>query len=104
MKLELTITEEHIQQIADAIIERILPAMVKRAGAAQQDDALMNIAELAQYMKVDESWIYTRTGQQRIPFIKKGKYLLFRRSEIDKWLQQDAVKPLSPFTGIRKCS
>ncbi len=104
MKLELTITEENIHQIADAIIERLLPALARRTGAGQPDDALMDVQELAQYMKVDESWIYARTGQQRIPYIKKGKYLLFRRSEIDKWLQQDAVKPLAPFTGIRKCS
>lgn len=97
---ELNIPAELVQQIADKVIEKLLPVIV--AKDKRGDDFILDVKGLAEYIKVDENWIYQRTRKHEIPFIKKGKYCLFRKSTIDAWLNQDAVKPLSPFAIPKK--
>jgi excisionase family DNA binding protein len=97
--LTLQIQPVFIQAIGDHVIERLKPIIGKMK---QEDDAILNVKGLAEYMNVDENWIYQRTRKKEIPFIKKGKYCMFRKSAIDAWLNQDAIKPLSPFTLPKK--
>jgi len=39
--------------------------------------------------------IYAFTHKRLIPFYKKGKRLLFDRLEIDAWLRQNRIAPIS---------
>jgi len=51
---------------------------------------LLTINELADKLKVQKSWIYSRTreiGPNAIPRIKVGKYLRFRLEEILSWIE-----------------
>ncbi|MHB8137980.1 MAG: helix-turn-helix domain-containing protein [Smithellaceae bacterium] len=100
MKVELNIPQELVDQIADEVLQRLLPAIV--ANGKCKDDSILNVKELTEYLKVDENWIYQRTRNHKIPFIKKGKYCLFRKSAIDAWLNRDAIKPLSSFAPLKK--
>lgn len=100
MKAELTIPQELVDEIADRVLQRMMPVI--KGNERSKDDCILNVPELAQYLKVDENWIYQRTRKQDIPFIKKGKYCLFRKSVIDTWLNEDAIKPLSPFLPSKK--
>jgi len=97
--LSLQIQPLFIQAIGDHIIERLNPIIGKMK---QEDDTILDVKGIAAYLNVDENWIYQRTRKQEIPFIKKGKYCMFRKSTIDAWLNQDAIKPLSPFTSPKK--
>lgn len=100
MKVELDIPKELVDQIADQVLQILLPVIV--ANGKCKDDSILNVKELTEYLKVGESWIYQRTRNHEIPFIKKGKYCLFRKSVIDAWLNQDSIKPLSTFTPLKK--
>ena len=56
---------------------------------------LATIDEIADFLKVPKSWLYSRTretGPDAIPRIKVGKYLRFREAEVMAWLdrQQEA--------------
>ncbi len=97
--LTLQIQPFFIQAMGDHIIERLKPIIGKMK---QEDDSILDVKGIAAYLNVDENWIYQRTRKQEIPFIKKGKYCMFRKSAIDTWLNQDAIKPLSPFTQQKK--
>jgi len=97
--LTLQLEPIFIQAIGDYLIERLKPIIGK---IKQQDDTILDVKGIAAYLNVDENWIYQRTRKQEIPHIKKGKYCMFRKSAIDTWLNQDAIKPLSPFSLTKK--
>lgn len=95
-----TLPPDLMKALGDYVVERIKPIVT---GTHKRDeDTIFDVKSLASYLHVDVNWIYQRTRKQEIPFIKKGKYCLFRKSAIDAWLNQDAVKPLSPFNTPKK--
>jgi excisionase family DNA binding protein len=53
-------------------------------------DELLTVSEVAAVLKVPVSWVYERTrrfGTDQIPHFKLGKYLRFRWSTVQKWLE-----------------
>lgn len=53
------------------------------------EDELLTVSEMASALKVPISWVYERTrrsGADRIPHLKLGKYLRFRWSAVRAWL------------------
>ncbi len=90
--MKTVLEQQDIEAIARRVIELLQPLMTAKVKCV--DDAILDMNALALYLKVNKSWIYKRTKQYEIPFIKKGKYCLFRKSDIDAWLNKDAVKPL----------
>jgi predicted DNA-binding transcriptional regulator AlpA len=62
---------------------------------------LMTVTEVAGLIRVPVSWVYARTcpqsvkGDRSIPFLRLGRHLRFRRSEIEKWVEghHSGVKP-----------
>ena len=52
-------------------------------------EPLMDIDDLAAYLKRPKSWVYDNHGErgERIPVIKKGQGLRFRRAAVDRWLE-----------------
>ena len=100
MKADLTIPQELVDQIADRLLQKMLPVIT--ANGNRVDDSILNVKELALFLRVGENWIYQKTRNKEIPYIKKGKYCLFRKSAIDAWLNQDAIEPLSAFKLPKK--
>lgn len=50
----------------------------------------LNVKGLSVYLKMSQSSIYKATMGNKIPFIKTGKKLLFKKEAIDQWLEQHA--------------
>lgn len=54
------------------------------------EDQLLTVSEVASALKVPVSWVYERTrrsGSDRMPYIKLGKYLRFRWASVCQWLE-----------------
>jgi len=54
-----------------------------------QPEALLTVHEVAELLRVPVSWVYERTrrrGMERLPHLKVGKYLRFRRVDVLGWL------------------
>jgi excisionase family DNA binding protein len=49
-------------------------------------EKLLNIAQLAERLEVEKSWIYTMTRRKKIPHRKLGKYVRFDAAEIQNWI------------------
>ena len=47
----------------------------------------LTIEEVAKYINMAVSSVYGFVHTKRIPYIKKGKRLIFEKSKIDEWLQ-----------------
>jgi len=110
LKAELNIPPELVGAIADAVMARLKPILTGLQTNPSQADDLMGVAELGKYLGgVSRDWIYQRTAGNEIPFVKVGRMIKFRRSDIDRWLAKQstpAVIPLSaplPPRGARDC-
>ena len=58
-----------------------------------QDD-ILTIDELCIWLKFKKSFVYDLTSSNRIPFIKIGRHLRFRRSDIIDWLDEKTQEPV----------
>ena len=51
-------------------------------------DTLMTVEEVAKYLKVEESTVYTWAKLRKIPAIKIGRFWRFKKEDIDRWLEE----------------
>ena len=52
------------------------------------ENEIMNIEEVANYLRLKPQTIYTWAQEKKIPAAKLGKEWRFRRSVINKWFNQ----------------
>lgn len=66
-------------------------------------DPLLTVAEVAEYLRVKPRTVYQWVWRRRIPFLKAGATVRFRRAEIDEWLARRNRKEtrLAPATKHR---
>jgi excisionase family DNA binding protein len=55
-------------------------------GTITQDAVLLDADEVAQILRVPRSWVYGHLKE--LPVIRLGRYVRFRRSEIERFLEQ----------------
>lgn len=97
MKTELE--QKDIEAIVQRMVEVFKPILVDLVNSQQiKRDELMNVEELAQYLKVKESWIYEKVHRKEIPFLKAGRFLLLKKKDINQWLRN----PYAPILNISK--
>ena len=55
------------------------------------------IKELIKILKVSESWIMRRIKENEIPSYKMGRKRLFKKEDIDQWIesQKDEIKAVT---------
>jgi excisionase family DNA binding protein len=55
-------------------------------GSVRQDAILLDAGEVAQILRVPRSWVYSHLKE--LPVIRLGRYVRFKRSEIERFLEQ----------------
>lgn len=55
------------------------------------NNRLMNIDEVADYLAVKKSWIYENYKRAGLPAFKIGQALRFKRADVDQWLEAQQV-------------
>jgi len=55
-------------------------------GSVPADVILLDADEVAQILRVPRSWVYSHLKE--LPAIRLGRYVRFRRSEIERFLRQ----------------
>lgn len=83
-------------------LENIIQNSIKKAmeHKANQEpksegDALLSIKEASNFLNLATPTLYGFTSKRLIPFIKRGKKLYFRRSELEQWLEEGKKKSIS---------
>lgn len=88
---------ENIEQKL-ARIENLLLSMQKQEQPAEPEpDTWFNIDKLCEYLpdKPAKATIYGKVHCKVIPYHKQGKSLIFRKSEIDDWLNRGRIKTVA---------
>lgn len=89
MKLELEIFD--INQIAQEVA-KLLWTRLNGNGAKAADDIILDPDQLAAYLNIPKSKVYKAVQHKALPHFKVGKYLRFRKSDIDKHILKKTVK------------
>ena len=71
--------------VIDAIADRVADILATRAD--DQDDGWLDAKAAAAYVHCPVSRIYSLNSANRIPVHRDGSRLLFRRSELDAWIE-----------------
>jgi excisionase family DNA binding protein len=50
------------------------------------DDDLLTAEEVAELLRVSQAWVYAQTRGRRIPHIRLGRQVRYRRSALDAWI------------------
>ena len=56
--------------------------------AATDDGPLLVAAEVAELLRVTRAWVYAETRAGRLPHVRLGRYVRYRRSAITRWLER----------------
>jgi hypothetical protein len=97
MKTDLE--QQDIDAIAAEVMEMLKPYLV---GNAKQVDEVFDKQGLADYLRVDISWIDKQITNRAIPFFKAGKYTRFKKSHIDLWIESRKVEPIPELKRYRR--
>ena len=57
-------------------------------GGTMNQDMLLNVKQVAEYLQLKESTIYSWAQDGKIPAIKIGRTWRFRRKDLDTWLER----------------
>ena len=94
MKIEIDDTVL-IDKIVEKVVERLTPLL--KQNPKSNDNELMTVDELSDYLKVKTSWVYEKVHVREIPFHKAGKFPRFRKKHIDIWLLNPYHPDLSTY-------
>lgn len=61
---------------------------------------ILTIEEVAEYLRLTPQTIYKWAQERRIPAVKLGKEWRFRRSVLDRWLDEQIAGPDSRFAHL----
>ena len=54
-------------------------------------EKLINIKEAAEYLSVSAIYVYKLTSLKEIPYVRIGKRIMFKPSELEQWVDSHAV-------------
>jgi excisionase family DNA binding protein len=52
------------------------------------DGGLLTAAEVAAWLRVTPAWVYAETRRDRIPHVRLGRYVRYRRETIERWMER----------------
>lgn len=90
MKSELEAQDIELiaQRVAD-LLRKSFPVATKEG-----DEPFFTVETLATHLQVDPGWIYKQVALQNLPYFKSGKYLRFRKKDIDRWVESQIRRPI----------
>ena len=75
---------------ASFLTENSLSVSTRPGELPTEPEKLLTVREVAELLSVPPSWVYERTrsrGVNRLPHLKMGKYVRFRLSDVQAYLE-----------------
>ena len=91
--MKISLEDHDVKAIAMEICNMLSPVM-KTQDAGREEDVVFDVPGLAEYLRVEHSWIYKQVQFKTIPYFKAGKYTRFKKTAIDRWIEAQAVRPV----------
>ncbi len=92
MQVNIT-TDELVTEIVQKVITELKSFLTE----GRVTEEIMDIDALSVYLKVTKSWIYQ--NQKSLPHFRVGRFIRYRKSEIDRWLETQKIPPRKPLSN-----
>lgn len=89
-KIILT-TQGELENIILLTVRKVLFEQ-ENSTTEQDQDKIFSIKEACIFLNLAQQTLYGFTSRREIPFIKRGKKLYFRKSELKSWLLEGKKK------------
>ena len=90
------------EPMLEAIAERVAALVIERIEDGLRPSAWMRALGAAEYVGLTRSALYNRVG--RIPHYKVDRLLLFKREDLDIWMDQHRREPAGAASWLRAAS
>ena len=60
-------------------------------------DRIMTVPEVAEYLKLAKSTVYYMVQRNQIPYLKIGKSVRIRESDLIEWIEEKMIQPKLEF-------
>jgi excisionase family DNA binding protein len=80
---------QELEQIIERKIQKILSLVKQSTVPKENSERFINVSEASKIVHLSISAIYGKTSDKTIPFIKKGKRVLFERKKLEDWLLEN---------------
>ncbi len=97
--MKLNLEQDDLNLIAQNVAETLKP-LLRGSKQTKSNDIVLNVKELAGYLKVNESWVYNQVHLKTVPYFKCGKYTRFKKLQIDKWIEKETIQPVPPLSMV----
>lgn len=71
-------------------------------GPSTTPDDLLTAEEVAALLRVTPAWVYAQTRRHRIPHLRLGRYVRYRREALESWMKQVESSTSSPVGRSRR--
>jgi excisionase family DNA binding protein len=79
------------EELVEAIAQRVADLLRDAGPPASTADDLLTVEEVAKYLRAARQRVYDLVNSGRLPVVRDGRRLLFRRSVIDAYLEDPAA-------------
>jgi excisionase family DNA binding protein len=80
-------SEQELKELVKASVKDAIQKAQSIWQTSQEQDEILNANQAAKLLNIAKPTLYSKTSRQEIPFFKRGKKLLFRKSELIQWIE-----------------
>jgi excisionase family DNA binding protein len=91
---KIEIDSVSMEELEVKIKQWIREVLEEQGANPKNSSQLMNAKQAADYLGMAKGTLYKKTAGQEIAHIKRGKALLFHKSELDAWLESCKKEPV----------
>ena len=69
-------------------LKKVLQQSTLQTAENNSQPELLSISQASEYLNLAKQTLYGFTSKGEIPYLKKGKKLYFKKSELTKWINE----------------
>jgi excisionase family DNA binding protein len=77
---------ELVNEAVQTALEQHQESSVTELAENNQKAEVLNATQAAEFLHIAKQTLYSMTSRRKIPFYKNGKKILFRRGDLEEWL------------------
>jgi excisionase family DNA binding protein len=99
--MNIAFENSDLDAFAQKVFELLKPILTGN-NRNEDKDTIFTPETLSKYLQVDTSWVYKQVSLKTLPYFKSGKYTRFKKKDIEKWIENQTVRPIPSIKTLKK--
>lgn len=95
MEKPITLTFRSDEELIALFLTALRLAGLSPRAIQQTSENFLNHSQAAEFLQIPKSTLYSYTSNRLIPHYKRGKRLVFKKSDLEAWLSENRKKTVS---------